>query len=835
MAPRHALEAFPSRLGRFARCVSRQFGVCALEPRLRPTACSRGGRVVGGSAPCGKAAEPYSKTFESTQLRKCQGSSPWMNNAQGRAFGFPAAFPVAVRGGLQPGEAVVRGTAAYHRKYTSAAGGSGNDESRPDRAASEFPGSAETRHLMRTLKLSEPDEFQTQIILWTKGYARCAGGQVKRYPEEGAMEGEPAGSAFGNVALAVGGTKTGKTTSYLLALSDAVNADRNDADGTGAQRDEYRNKVVLNRSLRGIRPPTRPNAPRVHGLPKLDWNCLMVPAAVVLVPSREIGMQVFDLSCKMQLRTRLFAGGMGYKKQTTFAGGHVAVGNRKQNDNVDVIVSTPEMLLRVIHGAFEDARLDIKFLRLLVLEEADLLCEGFYLEQLNELLNMIHSQQLRTLCVTTTKTDALTSHIQQAHLDGQADLLARVGITHPKSHTVDAAVQQVFTAIAQADPLERLLETLEELNARAGGSERKTVVFCNTGARVQDDAAARGDGLRAAQQERQGVRRARQDPGGDQRGKQRGPERPGGQRDILRLPEERGGVLAQNGPGGGDGHREHLLRQEAPAGAQGHTADQHAGAPHRVPQRQREGGQSAAAAAGVGREARTEEPEAQEGGAKGAQAAAQAERLVPGEQEGDEAVLPGVRHDGAACMLCREKATKKLQFLQKRGLLRKGHGLPRRPDRAVEASDSQEFVRMQRSADGFLQVIPRRRSRIRRAGQFIAAASRRCAPRLALFGGRRCAVATVSNVAGEAGANGALKLAERGFRRGPVQSLGLVDCIALGGSAEGSRLVGDDTGLPDARRAAGQHELYSCRNKKTKLAIKKRRRRMGERVSLRYR
>lgn len=56
-------------------------------------------------------------------------------------------------------------------------------------------------------------------------------------------------------------------------------------------------------------------------------------------------------------------------------------------------------------------------------------------------------------------------------------------------------------------------------------------------------------------------------------------------------------------------------------------------------------------------------------------------------------------------------AVKKLKFLQKRGIIKKGHGLPQMPDFQVEASDSQSVSTMIRARDGLLQVIPRRRKR----------------------------------------------------------------------------------------------------------------------------
>eukprot|EP00371_Babesia_bovis_P002431 XP_001611078.1 helicase [Babesia bovis T2Bo] len=314
---------------------------------------------------------------------------------------------------------------------------------------------------------------------WMKGYVKSSGDHIIKYNEDDPIDGA-VGSALGRVALVVGGSKTGKTTSYMLALSDIVNQERHDLEKFGPIRDEYRNKLILKKSISTTHYHSRTDMPKIHGIPKFDWNALIVPLGVVLVPHREIAQELFELSCKMQLRTRLLAGGMGNKKAASFRGGYATVTNDKQYDNIDLIISTPEMLVRVLNGAYNDTRIDIKYLQFLIMEEADLLCDGFYLEQMNEVLNMIHSYKLRTICITTAKTDALMNYLQHSHLDGKGDMLSQIQITHPKSHSVGQNVKQIFTAIAQGDPVDRLIETFDELDVRVGSGGPKTLVFCNT-------------------------------------------------------------------------------------------------------------------------------------------------------------------------------------------------------------------------------------------------------------------------------------------------------------------------------------------------------------------
>merc|ERR1711904_706805 len=57
----------------------------------------------------------------------------------------------------------------------------------------------------------------------------------------------------------------------------------------------------------------------------------------------------------------------------------------------------------------------------------------------------------------------------------------------------------------------------------------------------------------------------------------------------------------------------------------------------------------------------------------------------------------------------RTRAIKQVRYLWKRGVLKKGHGLPRQPDLQVEATETQTVSTLVRARDGLLQVMPRRR------------------------------------------------------------------------------------------------------------------------------
>lgn len=57
----------------------------------------------------------------------------------------------------------------------------------------------------------------------------------------------------------------------------------------------------------------------------------------------------------------------------------------------------------------------------------------------------------------------------------------------------------------------------------------------------------------------------------------------------------------------------------------------------------------------------------------------------------------------------RAAAVKRVRFLWKRGILKKGHGLPPIPDAVVSATETQTTSTLVRARDGLLQIMPKRR------------------------------------------------------------------------------------------------------------------------------
>merc|ERR1719433_768821 len=68
----------------------------------------------------------------------------------------------------------------------------------------------------------------------------------------------------------------------------------------------------------------------------------------------------------------------------------------------------------------------------------------------------------------------------------------------------------------------------------------------------------------------------------------------------------------------------------------------------------------------------------------------------------------------------RVKAIKQMRFLWKRGILKKGQGIPKMPDKQVETSETQTVSTLVRAKDGLLQMMPKRRREPRQDQQLLA-------------------------------------------------------------------------------------------------------------------
>jgi len=177
------------------------------------------------------------------------------------------------------------------------------------------------------------------------------------------------------------------------------------------------------------------------------------PRALVLVPTRELAMQVSDalepLVHVIGLRHKLVAGGLSYTTQ-------IAALNR----GVDVLIATPGRLKDLL----EREAVDLGAIEIAVLDEADHMADMGFMPEVTAILDRMPEGGQRLLFSAT--------------LDNGIDELVERYLTDPVTHSTDEAKASVTTMehhVLLIEPQHKKVITAEVAN-RAG----RTVVFVRT-------------------------------------------------------------------------------------------------------------------------------------------------------------------------------------------------------------------------------------------------------------------------------------------------------------------------------------------------------------------
>ncbi len=196
------------------------------------------------------------------------------------------------------------------------------------------------------------------------------------------------------------------------------------------------------------------------------------PRAVVLVPTRELAMQVHDaiepLAHVLGVRVKLVAGGLPYYKQI-----------QALDRGVDVLVATPGRLTDLV----DRGNCILDRVEVMVLDEADHMCDMGFLPAVSELLDHTPRGGQRLLFSAT--------------LDGDVDKLVRTYLDNPVTHSTSDAQASVTTMshhVWLVKPAHKAPVT-----AALAAREGRTVVFVRT--KLGADRVAeqlREQGVRAA-------------------------------------------------------------------------------------------------------------------------------------------------------------------------------------------------------------------------------------------------------------------------------------------------------------------------------------------------
>lgn len=194
----------------------------------------------------------------------------------------------------------------------------------------------------------------------------------------------------------------------------------------------------------------------------------MQPYGLILVPTRELAMQVSDglapLADAAGMRIRLIAGGMPYPKQIEAI-----------RRGVHILVATPGRLMDLVNrGA-----VDLSETSITVLDEADQMADMGFLPQVKELMDLTRPNGQVLLFSAT--------------LDGDVDTIVRQYMNKPARHELAPAKASVDTMehhVLVVHPMDK-----EDVATRIAARDGRTIFFVRTQAgvdRLTDYFIARG-------------------------------------------------------------------------------------------------------------------------------------------------------------------------------------------------------------------------------------------------------------------------------------------------------------------------------------------------------
>ena len=192
------------------------------------------------------------------------------------------------------------------------------------------------------------------------------------------------------------------------------------------------------------------------------------PLGIVLVPTRELAMQVTDAlmpyAQAVELDIRLIAGGMPYAKQIDAL-----------KRGVPIVVATPGRLNDLV----EQGHINLSKIEITILDEADQMCDMGFMPQIVEVLDMTKPGSQRLLFSAT--------------LDKDVDKIVKKYLKNPVEHATNSGKASVttmthylFITYSQDKPT-----ILAEIGSRKG----KTMFFARTQAgvdRIAKDLANKG-------------------------------------------------------------------------------------------------------------------------------------------------------------------------------------------------------------------------------------------------------------------------------------------------------------------------------------------------------
>ena len=179
--------------------------------------------------------------------------------------------------------------------------------------------------------------------------------------------------------------------------------------------------------------------------------------ALIIAPTRELAVQIKEeadlLSEDMRIETAVFYGGVGYKTQ-----------EKALRNDVDIMIGTPGRILDLSKNSI----MDLKKVRLAVIDEADRLFDMGFFQDTQEILRRMcsHDERLNMLFSATLSTKV--RDIAWKHMNNPQQIEI-----HPEKVTVNT-VRQFLYHVSAKEKMSVLLLVLKKYSPRTG------VIFTNT-------------------------------------------------------------------------------------------------------------------------------------------------------------------------------------------------------------------------------------------------------------------------------------------------------------------------------------------------------------------
>ncbi len=199
----------------------------------------------------------------------------------------------------------------------------------------------------------------------------------------------------------------------------------------------------------------------VYALPilnKLDHSESLHPRALVLVPTRELAVQV-------ETQFALYGKATGLRGAAIYGGAGMGQQMMRLRRGVDIIVATPGRL----YDHLEQGTVDLSHVTMLVLDEADRLLDMGFLPQVQRIVKHIPSEGRQTMLFSATMDDAVEK-LAQAYLTNPE--IVNAG---PRSTAV-AQIEQIVHRVMPSEKPDLLLSLLAEAREGQGGA----LVFTRT-------------------------------------------------------------------------------------------------------------------------------------------------------------------------------------------------------------------------------------------------------------------------------------------------------------------------------------------------------------------